>query len=193
MKIVGLCGLIGSGKSTVAQHLVEEFGFVEYTMAGPLKHACAALFGLSEHQLNDKNAKEEMDPFWHCSPRLIMQRLGTDIIREHLGTTIPHLQLEEKGGLFTRLFHKWASEQPLGTRVVVSDIRFYDEAQAVVDLGGSVWRVDRVQLGEQPDSHSSEAFCQTDSALFSGSIVNDGLSLEALKNQVDVIFESLQG
>lgn len=43
--IVGICGLIGSGKGTVADMLVGEFGFTKISFADSLKDAVAAVFG----------------------------------------------------------------------------------------------------------------------------------------------------
>ena len=39
-KIIGICGLIGHGKDTVAGHLIEN-GFQRISFAGVLKDACA--------------------------------------------------------------------------------------------------------------------------------------------------------
>ena len=43
--IIGLCGLIGSGKNTVAEHLLEEHAYESISFAETLKDAAAAIFG----------------------------------------------------------------------------------------------------------------------------------------------------
>ena len=43
--IIGICGLIGSGKGTVADILEQEHGFIKVSFADSLKDAVAAVFG----------------------------------------------------------------------------------------------------------------------------------------------------
>jgi len=49
--IIGVAGLAGSGKDTVADHLVEYHGFVKVALADPLKRICREVFDFSEEQL----------------------------------------------------------------------------------------------------------------------------------------------
>jgi len=44
MRLIGVAGAAGSGKSTVASVLVEKHGFVEVALADPLKRFCAEVF-----------------------------------------------------------------------------------------------------------------------------------------------------
>ena len=44
--IVGICGLIGSGKDTIADHLVKDHNFVKISFADKLKDTVATLFCL---------------------------------------------------------------------------------------------------------------------------------------------------
>ena len=42
--IIGICGLIGAGKDTIADYLVNVHGFRRESFAGTLKDAVAAVF-----------------------------------------------------------------------------------------------------------------------------------------------------
>ena len=49
--IIGLCGLAGSGKDTVADFLVKDHDFVKVACADPLKRICRDVFGFTDEQL----------------------------------------------------------------------------------------------------------------------------------------------
>ena len=66
--IVGLVGLIGSGKGTVGDMLIEQ-GFVQASFAEPLKDATASIFNWDRELLagvtDDSRAwREKVDPWW---------------------------------------------------------------------------------------------------------------------------------
>ena len=50
--IVGICGLIGSGKYTIASYLIDEHGFRRMSFAESLKDATAAVFGWDREMLD---------------------------------------------------------------------------------------------------------------------------------------------
>ena len=66
--IIALSGKKRSGKDTVADYLVERFGFVKYGFADPIKEIGKIMFDFSEEQLNT-DKKEEIDKRWGISPR----------------------------------------------------------------------------------------------------------------------------
>ena len=49
--IIGIAGNAGSGKDTVADHLVKNHGFVKVSLADPLKRICREVFDFSDEQL----------------------------------------------------------------------------------------------------------------------------------------------
>ena len=49
--ILGVTGLIGSGKDTIADYLVTEHGFKRVSFAASLKDAVAAVFGWDREML----------------------------------------------------------------------------------------------------------------------------------------------
>lgn len=62
--IIGLTGLKGSGKDTVAAYLIKEYGFERRAFADPLKRSIAALFDIEfadiEKMKNDPNSRVEI-------------------------------------------------------------------------------------------------------------------------------------
>ena len=49
--IIGICGLIGSGKGTAADILVEQHGFTKISFADKLKDGVATVFGWDREML----------------------------------------------------------------------------------------------------------------------------------------------
>ena len=91
--IIGICGLIGSGKGTVADILVEEHNFQKISFADKLKDAVSLLFDWDRDMLEGDTAesrywREQPDNFWSketgrtITPRLVLQEFGTDCMRD---------------------------------------------------------------------------------------------------------------
>ena len=77
MKLIGLCGLISSGKGTVADHLMEEHDYIGVSFAETLKDAAACIFGWDRDILEGSDAqaraeRELKDEWWS-------RRLGFDV------------------------------------------------------------------------------------------------------------------
>jgi len=82
MNLIGVCGLIGSGKGTVADILVQNFEYEKISFADKLKDGVSAVFGWDRDMLEgdtDRSRlwRERTDEFWtketgkEVSPRLI--------------------------------------------------------------------------------------------------------------------------
>lgn len=136
--IIGLCGPAGSGKSTVAARLAEQYGAKRYSLAGPLKEICRLAFGFSEEQLyGTQEQKEAVDPRYGHSARWFLQRVGTEGCRAVLGEDVWTRACLERIG----------RERP--AVAVVEDVRFCNEARAIRDghygrhaaVRGLVWRL----------------------------------------------------
>jgi hypothetical protein len=70
--------------------------------------------------------------------------------------------------------------------IVVDDVRFENEAQAIRDLGGKLIKIKRTnQFSTVADDHVSEQ--ELDDSLFDHVIINDG-TLEELENKIDDLF-----
>jgi len=154
--LIGLVGKAGSGKDTVADHLVEKHGFIKASFAAPLKRVVGDLFDMTPEQLNDQDKKEVLDRRYGFTPRWLLQHFGTEVCRK----LYPNIWVD----YLMRSYAK-DKEQALSIRRavvprwVVSDTRFLNEAKAIREAGGVVWRVvclnNPKDLGED-SSHASE-------------------------------------
>jgi hypothetical protein len=120
-KIIGTCGPAGSGKSTVANYLVEHYGARRYAFADPLKQICIRTLDFADEQLNRTQAqKEAVDPRYGFSARWFIQRLGTEGVRAVLGPDF----------WWRYCLSRIARDAP-GV-AVIEDVRFVNEATGVM-------------------------------------------------------------
>ena len=140
--IIGVCGLIGSGKDTIADYLQNIHQFRRESFAHTLKDAVAAVFGwdreLLEGRTKESRAwREQVDPWWaerlnipHLTPRWVLQYWGTEVARKSFHDDTWIASLENK----LRKTHD---------DIVISDCRFPNEIAAIKRAGGIVIRVTR--------------------------------------------------
>jgi hypothetical protein len=145
--LIGLSGKKQSGKSSVTSYLCEVFDFHEVLWAYPLKEIIGRdLFGLDDEILyGDSPKREEIIPEWGMSGREILQRVGTNLFREHFH---PDFWVMVGMRRITELTGR-------GQHVVVSDCRFPNEIEAIHKLGGHSARIIRLSQ-ESTDMHPSE-------------------------------------
>ena len=147
--IIGICGFIGSGKDTVANMFVER-GCTHDSFAAPLKDVCSSIFGwdrsmLEGDTIESRDFREMPDMFWskklgvpNFTPRLALQLLGTEVLRNHFDQDIWLNSLEYR-------IRKQTANSPC---VVVSDARFRNELNLIKKMEGKlIW----VQRGELPE------------------------------------------
>jgi hypothetical protein len=139
--IISISGLIGSGKDTIADYLVNSHNFRRESWAGTLKDAVSVVFGWDRTLIEGKTHesrkwREEPDEWWTqrlgetITPRRILQEWGTDVCRNHFHDEIWIASLENKLRKTT-------------DNVVISDSRFKNEIESVKRLGGITIRVNR--------------------------------------------------
>lgn len=166
--LLGLTGLARSGKDTVAG-IMRKRGFGVYALAGPIKLALEEMFNI-DWSLDNKEAVIE----WiGQSPRQLAQTLGTEWGRKLVAEDI-----------WVRcMLRAWEScRQHRGERawMVVTDVRFDNEAEAIIAAGGQVWRVEREDAPPVRD-HVSER--GVNPRLVTGRIINNG-TLDELEANV---------
>lgn len=178
--LIGMTGLKRSGKDTVANYLVKKYGYTRKAYGDKLKevvhimfnmhnvtddnkednHSCVTnpnkirqgfeMLGCSEEQINDLETKfyKVFEPWWvssingwqqgyNISPRKAYQFLGTEVLRDY----DPDVWVRNIGSV--------------RGKVVVSDVRFENEAEYIFSNGGVVVEVVNPRLVAE-DGHISE-------------------------------------
>lgn len=129
-RLIALLGGAGTGKSTVAEYLVEHYGATRYSFADLLKQiAMRTLLFTREQCYGTQEQKETEDPRYGFTPRWFLQRLGTEGVRDVLGQDF----------WIRATLARIAAEAP--AVAVIDDCRFINEARAIRDAGGHVWRL----------------------------------------------------
>ena len=178
--IVGFCGKAKSGKDSAAQaisSLLKSKGiFVrQMAFADPIRKI-GRIFDFPEICLTDQDLKENwMHPYLSgITPRKFMQLVGSEMFRNNLDKDVWVKHLVHKIKCIdedlveteTRKLHsftpsdsvKWS---PKGV-VLITDVRFPNEAKAIRDLGGCIVKVNRLSICNGDDNewrnHESEKF-----------------------------------
>jgi hypothetical protein len=199
--LIGINGKIGAGKDTVGEIIqklcITNSGskFEIKKFAGKLKETASLLTGIPIKKFEDQDFKmTALGPEWkkrfydadsnpyyeEMTVRKFLQLLGTEAMRVGLHTNV------WVNALFAD--YKWyvKSWDELGTEIdgaypnwVITDMRFPNEMEAVVEKGGITIRV--VRPGTVTGDHPSET--ALDDAAFDYEIINDG-SMEELVSKV---------
>lgn len=131
--IIAFTGKMGSGKTTAADYLRETHGFARLSFAAPLKRAAFAIFGEEFDRLMLVGKEEPSEFLFGNSPRHVLQTLGTE-----WGRNFIHQDLWVE--LFSREVDRIEAEGVF-SGIVVDDLRFVNEADKVLNMGGVVFRV----------------------------------------------------
>jgi hypothetical protein len=194
--IIGVCGFIGSGKNTVAEYLMNKYGFYPISFADTLKNMSSSLFGWDREMLEGNTpesrfAREQKDEWWSkklgfdISPRYALQLMGTEVMRNNFHEDIWVIAAERK-----ILQHN---------NVVISDVRFPNEMDMICQNGGQLWCVRRGpnpewfdtaknnpdKMGDlYPKVHSSEYIWVSRTMDF---VIDNDSALEVLYKKIDDI------
>ena len=148
--IIGITGLISSGKDTVADYLCTFHGFKRVSFAASLKDAVASVFGWNREYLEgstkaSREWREQKDIWWserlgmEITPRWILQYWGTEVCRNGFHNDIWVASVENKLRQAT-------------DNIVITDCRFANEVTAIKNVGGITMRVNRGQPPEWYDA-----------------------------------------
>ncbi|CAB4141067.1 hypothetical protein UFOVP411_39 [uncultured Caudovirales phage] len=137
--VVGFVGFKGAGKTTAAEAIMRAApnGVIRVQVAGPLKAAVSALLGRSM-----PHAVWYADRLNRQDVKALPWREGSEAtVRDVLETVGMALRDMDPGGQAALMATEAQRLMRLGFLVVVDDVNFTDEAQAILDLGGTLFYV----------------------------------------------------
>jgi hypothetical protein len=176
-QLIGITGRAGVGKDTAGDYLVKEHNFARYAFADPIKHmltAGLAGVGLSMASFTDRALKEHPLHAIGKSPRELAQTLGTEWGRQLVHPDI-WLILADAA---------WRDVEACNAAgLVITDVRFDNEAEWIINQGGRVVRITREQA-QGVTAHASESGVHDDLILVD--VENDGTVAE-LHRELDYL------
>lgn len=206
MSIIGIAGRKRAGKDTLASALATKYGYERVSFADPLKAIVADVNpiieaydsgpygGAQEWRLHDElhhNSSENMPPYsphaWEAAKtmpevRRLLQALGT-ACREHIDSDV----------WIKAAMRKVTAHQHAGRNVVIPDVRFPNEAEAIKLLGGIVVRINRpgVTAGTAAiDLHPSET--AMDNYPMYDAVIDNETTPRGLANKAGLVHELAQ-
>lgn len=183
--IVGCVGRKRHGKDTIGDYLTSKYNYEKYSFANPLKRGAMEMFGFTEEQVFG-DLKDEVDPLWGCTPRMVLQVLGTELLQYDIHKYIPSFQQIGRS-IWVKNFNRYYTNNP-GKNIVVADVRFIHEANEIKSLGGIIIKVVRPGMPDG-DFHASEV--EIDSIECDHLITNNG-TLQDLYNNVDSVMANVR-
>jgi hypothetical protein len=137
--IIGISGKLGAGKDKTAEIICESFpGYQKRAFADNVRKVAHVLTGISVSVLETRQGKcIQLD--WlevGLTAGILMQRIGAGM-REKVN---PHVWI--RSALRDVLENNDGGGNPQTPKLVVSDVRFKNEANAILELGGLLIRLE---------------------------------------------------
>ena len=203
MSIIGIAGKIGSGKNTVGDIIQkicltnEGPTFEQKSFAGKLKQIASLLTGIPVEKFEDQEFKKTLlGPEWGTvstnplnaipvfedvrflhlmSARELLQKLGTEAMRDGLHTDV----------WVNALFSDVSSED----NIIITDMRFENEMEAVKERGGITIRVTRPVEKSKTTARLHPSETSLDSAEFDYEIINDGEIVDLIEKVKEILIK----
>jgi dephospho-CoA kinase len=204
MSIIAIAGKIGSGKNTVGDIIQkicltnEGPTFEQKSFAGKLKQIASLLTGIPVEKFEDQEFKKTLlGPEWGTvstnplnaipvfgdvrflhlmSVRELLQKLGTEAMRDGL----------HKNVWVNALF----SDVSLEDNIIITDMRFENEMEAVKERGGITIRVVRPVEKSKTTARLHPSETSLDSAEFDYEIINDGEIVDLIEKVKEILIKS---
>lgn len=177
----------GSGKSTIADHLIEHHGFIRLSFAEPLKDMLRIFlenFGYSPFDAYHMTHVHKQAPLPEIDPRVdarhLLRTLGTEWGRNCVH---PDVWLRCWSARYLKLISRGQDN------FVVDDMRFPNEAAHIDKYGGQLWCVTRPGT-ERDTVHASEGGLDeldNDPFLSFTQVINNDGDLSKLRQTIDTI------
>lgn len=209
--IIGISGLAGSGKDTVADIFLKRKGIVKIALADPIKRFVKELWDFSYSQLWGESSqrsvqdirfsKEVNGNIEYLTPRKCLQHLGTEGARFLDEDVFVRYGIKQAKLLLSSCYLNnsptagvYVSDafNPIKA-VIISDVRFINEIKYIKQEGGIIIKVVRPNAGlkEGFATHQSESEQSSVSNLSFNEIIDNSGTIDDLTIKVEKIIDKL--
>ena len=174
--IIGFTGTIGSGKTTSADYLIMKYGFRKVNFKDAL---------IREVLRNFPELLKEILSYYHFkdNAELLSAYPRPPLVRALLQNYGTNVRRNDKDNYWIDC---WIAEIQPNENIVVDDVRFLNEADAVLRLNGGVYRVN----GKTPASLQSNHLSETEQVkIIVTANIQNHQSVEDLYKQLDTIIQ----
>lgn len=180
-KVIGLVGKLQSGKTTSSKIIFDYYKkdyniYCQYSFADLLKTMLLKAGLCTEEELWKKKTDFS---------RMMLQKIGTEIIRKQVSEDFWTNKMEEK---ISKTFLDSPDEKIL---VVIDDVRFLNEAGLIKKLNGILIRIIRPSLEQNKEENKHLSETEQDIILSDYEIINDG-SLDDLKEKLNKLLNRIE-
>ena len=130
-KVIAFAGPAGVGKTTIAHAFSGVYNGKILSFAKPLKQSLSVLTGLPPKYFDKIELKEKQIPGLTDSPRTLMQKFGTEFVRDMVH---PNFWIWRMKNLI---------DKEKKCNIIIDDVRFDNEAQFIRDYGGILIHLER--------------------------------------------------
>lgn len=160
--IIGISGKKGSGKTTVARELAIRHGYAIKSFAAPLKEMCIKLFGADPAAVYGTDEQKNRA----TNVRWFDWNLATSGMAlppaDRRNSFLTHRELMQNFGSLIRIINPTAwieyalHDITQDNAIVIDDVRYVNEADAIRERGGVIVRLDAPTDAGDSDTHASE-------------------------------------
>lgn len=181
--VIGLTGLAGAGKDTVADYLVEHYGFQKVAFADEMKRVL--------REMNPIIGMDMYSPGRMIHLQEALERYGENAVKQVYPTYRRYLQSFGTEGIrsIDEAFWVNAAMRKITAKgnYVFTDVRFPNEALAIGDARGALWQVERPQTGKL--AHVSESWA---GKLGEEYLIYNGAGMDKLAHEVEYALSAMQ-
>jgi hypothetical protein len=174
MNIIGIGGRKRSGKDEIAKVLRDEFGYIRMAFSDAIVDACHHVFRTPTREYRDTHPDAGRLRFRYVGGLSPARRIW-----QEFGEGIRNLHGHDH---WIRILQQRIDDvEGVDPKIVVTGVRYPNEAHWIIGLGGRLWRVERPgtdALDNHITEHALDGFSDWDAV-----IVNDG-TLDKLLDRV---------
>lgn len=169
--LIGLTAQKRNGKDLMGDYLINKYNFVRLTFADKVKKIAQITYDFTDDQMDEN--KDKIDPYWNITPRDAFKEIGTFY--------------RNKDPEFWIKVVKKQYEEITDKCVVITDVRYLNEAEFIRNHGGIIVRIVRPSIISSCEHSSEQELLSINEDI---KIINDS-TINDYYDKIDGIYKTL--